>query len=211
MIKAVLFDLDGTLLNTNDLIFNSFKHTFNTMLDMNPSDEEIKSTYGRPLETTFGAYTKDSEELEKIINEYRRYNKLHHDEMCSPFEGAFELITSLKNKGIKTAIVTSKRRDLVERGLTLGKMIEHFDAIITPEDTEKHKPNPEPAIKACELLGVNPDEAMMVGDSSYDLICGKKAGCLTCGVEYTAVDMQLLLDVEPTYMVKNPLEILKLI
>lgn len=211
MIKAVLFDLDGTLLNTNELIYMSFKHTYNEILNMYPSEEEIKSNYGKPLEVTLGQYVKSEEELNRVVNEYRSFNQMHHDNMCKPFMGALELLKELKNLGIKTAIVTSKRKELATRGLTLGKMLDYIDVIVSPEDTEKHKPDAEPAIKACELLNVEPKEAIMVGDSSYDLICGKKAGCLTCGVEYTALDINVLLEVNPTYMVKEPLEILNII
>lgn len=211
MIKAVLFDLDGTLLNTNEVIYMSFKHIFSEVLNLNLSEEEIKSNYGKPLEVSLKKYVKDEEELNRVIHEYRTFNEMHHDNMCKPFVGAVELLKELKKLGIKTAIVTSKRKGLAVKGLTIGNMLEYMDVVISPEDTEKHKPNPEPAIKACEVLGVEPSEAIMVGDSSYDLICGKEAGCLTCGVEYTALDINVLLEVNPTYMVKEPLEILDII
>lgn len=131
--------------------------------------------------------------------------------MCKPFDGAKEMLKGLKDKGIKTAIVTSKRKGLATRGLKLGDLLKYIDIIISPEDTIKHKPEAEPAIKACELLGVKPNEAIMVGDSSYDLLCGKRAGCLTCGVNYTATGVQNLLDTNPNYMVENPLEILDIL
>jgi pyrophosphatase PpaX len=95
--------------------------------------------------------------------------------------------------------------------MALGGIIDFMDIIISPNDTIKHKPEAEPALKACELLGIEPKEAIMVGDSTYDLLCGKNAGCFTCGVEYTELNINELLKVEPTYMVKNPLDILKLI
>lgn len=211
MIKAVLFDLDGTLLDTNELIYMSFCHTFKSMLNKELTREEITSTYGKPLEATFSAYTNDEKEVEELVKEYRRYNLEIHDDMCKPFDDVEELLLELKKRNIKTAIVTSKRKQLAERGLELGKLKELLDVIVTPEDTTKHKPEAEPAIKACELLGVKPEEALMVGDSSYDLLCGKSAGCKTCGVEYTVVDVKQLLDVNPTYMVKSPLEILDLL
>ena len=211
MIKAILFDLDGTLLDTNKLIYNSFFHTFKSELNMELSKIEITRLYGKPLEKSLVSYVGSREELENMITAYRAYNAEHHDEMCAPFEGVVELLQSLKDKGIKLGIVTSKRKVVAERGMKLGGIYEYMDVVISPESTEKHKPEGEPAIKACEILGVEPKEAIMVGDSSYDLLCGKNAGCLTCGVEYTALDVQDLLDVEPTYMVKKAIDILDLV
>lgn len=211
MIRAVLFDLDGTLLNTNELIYNSFCHAFKSVLKIELPKEEITRLYGKPLNKSLVKYTDNEEELENLITAYRTYNAEHHDGMCEPFSGVMELLKALKDKGIKLGIVTSKRKDVAERGMKLGKVFDFMDVVISPELTEKHKPEGEPAIKACEILGVDPSEALMVGDSSYDLLCGKNAGCFTCGVEYTALELKELLDVEPTYMVKDPLDILKLV
>lgn len=211
MIKAILFDLDGTLLNTNELIYNSFCHTFRYVLNMELSKDKITSLYGKPLEYSFSQYTKDKEVLNKMIVEYRSYNAIHHDEMCKPFDGVVELLETLKEKCIKIGIVTSKRGEVAKRGMELGGIIDFMDVIVSPELTEKHKPEAEPALKACEILNIKPEEAIMVGDATYDLLCGKAAGCKTCGVEYTAIKVSELLAVEPTYMVKSPLDILKLV
>ncbi len=211
MIKAILFDLDGTLLDTNELIYNSFRHTFNEFVNREVSKSEITSLYGKPLEYSFSNYTEDKELVNKMIKVYREYNLKHHDNMCAPFDGVVELLTKLKNKGIKLGIVTSKKKDTAVRGMEIGNIIKFMDVIITPELTEKHKPDGEPALKACEILNVNPNETIMVGDSSYDLLCGKRAGCYTCGVYYTAINIEELLEVQPTYMIKHPLDILELI
>ena len=211
MIKAILFDLDGTLLDTSELIYKSFCHMFKEVLDIELPKTEITRLYGKPLERSLEKYANNREELERMINEYRSYNADHHDEMCAPFEGVMELLQTLNSKGIKLGIVTSKRKAVAERGMMLGGILEYMDVIISPESTTKHKPEGEPAMKACEILGVEPKEAIMVGDSSYDLLCGKNAGCFTCGVEYTALDIKDLLDVKPTYMVKKPTDILELV
>lgn len=211
MIKAVLFDLDGTLIDTNELIYNAFCYAFKKVLHMDIPKNEITSLYGKPLKESFANYTKDETIIEELIYAHRRYNDLHHDNMCKPFNGVLELLIQLKEKNIKCGIVTSKRKNMAIHGMTLGGIIEFMDIIISPDDTIKHKPDAEPALKACELIGIKPNEAIMVGDSPYDLLCGKNAGCFTCGVEYTTLNINELLKVKPTYMVKNPLEILKLI
>ena len=163
MIKAVLFDLDGTLIDTNELIYNAFCTAFKEVLHKDISKEEITSLYGRPLQDSFSNYTKDIIIIEKLINTHRTYNDLHHDSMCKPFNGVIELLTKLKEKNIKCGIVTSKRKNVAIRGMTLGGIIDLIDIIISPEDTKKHKPDGEPAMKACEFLGVKTMETIMVG------------------------------------------------
>lgn len=211
MIKAVLFDLDGTLLDTNELIYKSFNYILNERLNMNIPKEDITKLYGEPIETSLKRFFSNEEDIINTIKEYRKYNLEHHDNMCKAFDGVIELLKSLKSKNIKIAIVTSKRKDMAMRGLKISNILEYVDVIMSPEDTDKHKPDPQPAIRACEKLNVKPEEAIMVGDSSYDLLCGKDAGCLTCGVSYTVVDINRLLDTKPTYMIKYPTELLQVL
>lgn len=210
-IKGVLFDLDGTLLDTNELIYNSFVYAFKNKLNMELPREEIVSLYGKPLELSLKEYVKDEECLQDFIKIYRDYNLINHDDMCKPFEGVVELLIELKKKDIKTAIVTSKRSEVAKRGMELGNIMEFFDVIVSPELTKNHKPHKEPCIKACQLLDVDPKNALMVGDSPYDLMSGRDAGCKTCAVEYTFLDFNELRKVNPTYIIKEARELLKLL
>ncbi|WP_160677829.1 pyrophosphatase PpaX [Clostridium sp. C8-1-8] len=209
MIKAVLFDLDGTLLDTNELIINSFKYTFKSMLNIDVSDEEITKNFGSPLYVSFKNYTEDR--IEEMIKVYRDYNEERHDTMCYAFDGVEILLSSLKQMGIKLGIVTSKRRSLAEKGLKIAGIYDYLDIIITPEDTENHKPHGEPALKACKELGISTKEAIMVGDSHFDIMCGKNAGCYTCGVEYTALPITYLKEQNPDYFVKRPEELVDVV
>ena len=210
MIKAVLFDLDGTLLDTNELIYTSFVKTFKDKLNIELKKEEVTQFFGIPLGDPFKKYT-NSENVDELVAYYREYNEAIHDTMCFAFEGVKELLTSLRDKGIKIAIVTSKRRELAERGMKIAGIYDFMDVIITPESTTKHKPNGDPAIKACNELGIDPSEAIMVGDSPFDIYCGKNAGCKTCGVNYTFIDLNVLKESEPDYFIDKPLDILNLI
>lgn len=209
MIKAVLFDLDGTLINTNDLILKSFKHTFKTMLDLEPTEEEITMNYGRPLQEIFKSY--DENRIEEMINCYRKINLELHDDECKEFADVDLMLQTLKNKGIKIGVVTSKKSDMAECGAKLMGIFKYFDTFITPEVTIKHKPEGEPVLKACENLGVSPSEALMVGDSPYDILAGKNAGAKTCGVKYTALPIEKLQESKPDFYVDKPLEILELV
>lgn len=210
MIKAVLFDLDGTLLDTNELIYNSFDKTFKDKLGMELKREEIVDFFGRPLGDPFKKHAKE-EDVADLVAYYREYNEAIHDTMCFAFDGVKELLTSLKDKKIKMGIVTSKRAELAIRGMKIAGIYDFMDIIITPESTELHKPNPDPALKACSELGIEPNEAIMVGDSHYDIYCGKSAGCKTCAVSYTFIGMDKLKESEPDYFIDKPIDILNLL
>ncbi|GIM30476.1 pyrophosphatase PpaX [Clostridium polyendosporum] len=209
MIKAVLFDLDGTLIDTNELIFNSFSHAFKSVLNMELPQKEITTMFGRPLKYSFEKYTQDK--LEEMIHSYRSYNEERHDNMCFAFDGVKDMLGKLKEMGIKLAVVTSKRKVLAERGMKIAGIYEMFDIIVSPENTEKHKPEGEPALKACELLGVLPEEALMVGDSHLDILCGQNAGCKTCGVKYTTLQIKELEARKPDFFIDNPLDVISVI
>ncbi|ADL52369.1 pyrophosphatase PpaX [Clostridium cellulovorans] len=201
MIKAILFDLDGTILDTNDLILNSFKHSFKTHLDLELPREEIVKFFGEPLQYSLAKYGEDK--LENLISTYRSYNEENHDSNVTLFKGVKEGLKVLKDKNFKLAIVTSKRESMTRRGLDLFGLTECFDVIITPEATKEHKPNGEPVLKACEVLGIKPEEAIMVGDSHNDILCGKNAGAKTGLVKYTALDQSELLKLYPDYLVDS--------
>ena len=209
MIKAVLFDLDGTLIDTNKLIMDSFKKAFKEILDIEPPEEEIAMLFGRPLVKTLGQYSE--ERVNDLVKTYRDYNESNHDNMCNTFEGVKEMLIQLKDMGIKTAIVTSKRVSLAKRGMEISGILHLMDVIISPESTEKHKPNAEPALKACEILEIKPSEAIMVGDATYDILCGKSAGCKTIGVKYTAIPLDELRQASPDYFIDKPMEVIEIV
>ncbi|GFZ31629.1 pyrophosphatase PpaX [Clostridium zeae] len=209
MIKAVLFDLDGTLLDTNELIINSFKHVFENILKIQVSEAEITKKFGMPLSSSFKDYT-DSR-IDELVVAYRAYNEERHDTMCYAFDGVKELLDKLKGMGIKIGIVTSKRKKLAEKGMKIAGILEYMDVIITPECTENHKPHGEPALKACSELNILPSEAIMVGDSHLDIMCGKSAGCQTCAVEYTVLPIETLVNQQPNYFIKTPEQLVEIV
>lgn len=210
MIKAVLFDLDGTLLDTNELIYNSFDKTFKEKLGIELKKEEILDFFGRPLKEPFMRHAIE-ENVDDLVAYYRAYNEGIHDKMCFAFDGVKELLTNLKKKKIKIGIVTSKREELAVRGMKIAEIYDFMDVIITPESTTLHKPNPEPALKACSELGIEPNETIMVGDSYYDIYCGKSAGCKTCAVNYTFIGIDKLKESNPDYFIDKPVDILNLL
>jgi len=209
LIKAVLFDLDGTLINTNNLIIESFKYTLRKHLNLELEDKDIVKFFGEPLDTTLGRF--DGENVELLVDTYRAFNKENHDSLARSFEDAISALKDLKAKGIKLAVVTSKRRQMAERGLKLFQLYDLIDVIITPEDTLKHKPEGEPALEACKILKVDPKDALMVGDSHYDILCGKNAGCKTCVVDYTALSLEDIMGYGPDFKISTLMDILSIL
>lgn len=209
MIKAVLFDLDGTVINTNELVITSWRHALGTHLGRCPEDTEIIGTFGEPLIVTAKRY--DENNAEAICETYKRFNISVHDEMIKEYEGMEDTIKNLKKLGLKVGIVTSKRKETAMRALRMFKLLELMDVIITFDDCERHKPHPEPLLKGLEVLGISPLEAMYVGDSHYDILCGQNAGCRTCVVKYSAMPFDELMKYKPDYSVDKPLDIVELV
>ncbi|MCX7714982.1 MAG: pyrophosphatase PpaX [Clostridia bacterium] len=203
MIEAVLFDFDGTLINTNDLIFASYSHAFRTVLGRDITMEEIHALYGKPLYSSLGIY---GEYQDALHNAYREFNQKHHDELIQYFDKASEGVKRLKNCGYKLAVVTSKRLPTLLRGIHLLGLDNYFDALITPDDTIRHKPDPMPIFAACEKLNVRPADSVMVGDSVFDLECGKRAGTKLAAVKYSTT-FDKLLEFNPDFVVDNILEL----
>lgn len=197
MIKAVLFDFDGTLLNTNDLIFTSYEYAFQKVLGRSITEEEIHDLYGKPLYSSLAKY---GEFQDMLCDTYREFNELHHDELVKTFDGAADGVRKIKEHGFKTAIVTSKRRYTLEKGIRILGLDGFFDVLITPDNTDKHKPEPHPVLKACELLGISPSETIMVGDSIFDFECAKRAGARLAGVNYSTTK-DAIKAYDPDYMV----------
>ncbi len=204
MIKAVLFDFDGTLIDTNDLIFKSYRTAFKSVLNRDISDAEILTLYGRPLRGSLMEY---GEPGENLYNAYREFNETRHDELAKGFEGASEGVRIIMDMGFKTGIVTAKRLHMVKRGLSIMGLEDAFDVIITPDDTEKSKPNPEPVLLGCEKLNVKPFETLYVGDSIFDMQAGKSAGTQLCAVKYTLTPIDKITAFNPEFLVDSITEL----
>jgi len=180
-IRAVLYDFDGTLADSTDLIMRCYRHTMRTHLGQAPPDEEWLSGFGMTLETQLRRFARDEAMAAAMLDTYRDYQNTIHDELLRPFPDAAETVAELDRRGYRLAIVTSKHRRSAMRGMELCGIVSHFDAIVTPEDVSEPKPHPEPVLCALRRLGVRPDEALFVGDSPHDIAAGQAAGTRTAG------------------------------
>lgn len=174
-ITTVLFDFDGTIMNTNDVIIQSWQHLFRTVEGKERPLEEIYQTMGEPLYVT----------MEKIIPQitvkegvdiYRSFMIENFFNMIRPFPGMPELLEELKKKNYKTGLVTSRIGHTTRAGLDEFGLLPFFDCVVTCDDTDKHKPDPEPIFIAMKRLSSTPEETIMVGDSRFDIDSARSAG-----------------------------------
>ncbi|MGB4660207.1 MAG: pyrophosphatase PpaX [Mobilitalea sp.] len=174
-INTVLFDFDGTIMDTNTVILQSWQHTFRTVEGKERPEEDIIGTFGEPLDVTMEKLLPQIS-VEEGVEIYRNYHYDNFTELIEVFPGILDLLEELKVRGYKIGIVTSRLRHTTEIGLKKYDMEQYFDAIVTCDDTDKHKPDPEPVYIALERLGSKPEESIMIGDSMFDILCAKNAG-----------------------------------
>lgn len=208
-IKTILFDLDGTLINTNDLIIASYEHTLEKYHPECNTPEKIISFIGEPLRESFQRI--NEERADEMVVTYRDYNLAHHDALVKSFDGVYETVKELDKLGFKLGVVTTKRRDSVDMGLRLLKLKPFFPVVITYDDVQNPKPDPEPLRLAMQQLQAEPETTIMVGDSQYDIVGGKNAGTYTAGVAWSLKGEQYLASFKPDFMLNHFSELLDIV
>ncbi|MFT4417154.1 pyrophosphatase PpaX [Fredinandcohnia humi] len=208
-INTLLFDLDGTLIDTNELITASFLHTLEKYYPGKYTREDVLPFNGPTLLETFSSL--DPNLAEEMISTYRTFNHEHHDALVTEFEGVFDTIKILQEKGFKLGIVTTKMRNTVMMGLALTKLDQFFDVIVTLDDVKKPKPDAEPVLLALSLLKSQPEEAIMVGDNFQDILAGKNAGTKTAGVAWSHKGKDFLMSYEPDFMLETMKDLLEVV
>ena len=178
---AVLFDLDGTLIDSIELILNSARYAFRDRAGYVPSDAEWLTGVGIPLVNMFRRYAADDAEVDALIARYREYQLEHHDRLVRCYDAVVETVDHIRAAGHPVAIVTSKTGWLARRGLDHVGLGPHFDLIVGCDSCQKHKPDPEPVHLALERLSYPPEDAVFVGDSVHDMEAGRAAGVTTIG------------------------------
>lgn len=211
-VDCILFDLDGTLLNTQPLINASFIYTFSHYFPEHElTDEELESFFGPTLKYTFSRFCDDEEKISEMIEYYRAFNKANHDSYVKPFDGCRDVIRLLHKKGYKLGIVSSKKKEVVLMGTNLAKITDYFDVIITEDDVNVAKPSPEGINKALEII-FNGQEcrAIYVGDHPNDIKAGKNASVKTCAAMYSKKADELE-EENPDYMIYSLNDIIKIL
>jgi pyrophosphatase PpaX len=210
-IRAVLYDFDGTLADSTELIMRCYRHTMATHLGECPPDEEWLAGFGTPLETQIARFARDAAEHDAMLATYREHQNEHHDTLLRPFPGAVETVAELKRRGVALAIVTSKHRRATLWGMDICGITELFDVVVTPEDVGNAKPHPEPVHLALTRLGVPPVEALFVGDSPHDMVAGREAGTRTAAALWGPFPREALLAERPDFLIERQEDVLDLV
>ncbi|MEW9702243.1 pyrophosphatase PpaX [Paenibacillus sp. SI8] len=210
MIQTVLFDLDGTIVDTNELIVQSFLHTFEDQTSNPLTREIIIPNMGRSLVEQMKLFSGQTE-VEHLIQKYRTFNLSKHDELVKEFPHVHQVMAALHKKGLKIGIVTSKIRQTTLMGLKLCGLDPFVSTIVTVEDVKEAKPNPEGILAALETLGGKKEEAVMVGDSHYDIQAAQNAGVTSVGVSWSWKGRSYLEDYQPDHIIDDMLELLPIV
>lgn len=209
-LSTFLFDLDGTLIDSIELILRSYRHTLRAHRGVEPPDAVWMSGLGTPLSVQFRHFTDDPAEIEAMVATYRAYNLAHHDALVRPYDGVVEAVRELTERGKTLGLVTSKMRSGALRGLRLAGLEDAFGVIVGSDEVTHPKPHPEPVLVALERLGAAPADAVFIGDSRHDLECGRAARVRTAAVLWGPFARGDLEDLAPDYWLEQPEDLAKL-
>ncbi|MBQ1878051.1 MAG: prolipoprotein diacylglyceryl transferase, partial [Erysipelotrichaceae bacterium] len=201
----IIFDFDGTLLDTAESIYRSFEHVFAKYApDLKLTDEDRAGFLGPTLEETFRKYIPDGD-IEEMVRQYREFNREHHTEMVRPFAGVMETMAYLKENGYEMAIASSKMSETIKLGMSTCSMEQYFDDrhITGIEEIKKVKPDKETIARAYQKLGRNQTCTIYVGDSVGDIQCGINAGVFTVGVLTNSLKKEEMLSSGANRVIEN--------
>ncbi len=206
-----LFDLDGTLIDSGPMIVASMKHAAKTVLGRDIPERALAAAVGGPG-LVAQMRSLDPDRVDDLVAAYREHNVPLHDELEAFWE-VVEVLPALRLEGRRLGVVTAKRRETVQLAFDrLPELEANFDVVVTADDTERHKPAPDPILKALDRLGATPDEAAYVGDSPFDVRAAKAAGVFAVAVAWGGIhDDSVLLREEPDAFARHAEELLGLL
>jgi pyrophosphatase PpaX len=206
--RTALFDLDGTLIDSGAIILASMRHAAETVLKREIPDAELMSAVGGPgLVAQMRAL--DPARVDELVQVYREHNEPLHSELQA-CDGILDVLPQLARRGSRLGIVTAKRTATVRLAFEVIPELErYFDVVVGADDTERHKPHPEPILVALERLGADPARAAYIGDSPFDVQAAKAAGVFSVAVTWGRIhDEARLAREEPDAIVHTAEELL---
>src|SRR4051794_2552861 len=210
-LPTLLFDLDGTLLDSLELILNSARYCFEKLGRQAPSDEEWSAGIGIPLFTMLRRYAESESDVPVLIAAYREYQLANHDRLTRCYDGVVDAIRTFHTAGHELAIVTSKSEALALRGLVHVGLARYIDTIVGCDASVRHKPHPEPVQIALHRLGCDPSQALFIGDSIHDINAGNAAGVQTVAALWGAGSRAELATGKPSHYATTILDVLDLV
>lgn len=208
--STFLFDLDGTLIDSVELIMSSFRHTMLTHRGAVPPDGDWRAGFGRPLRPQLARYARDADEVSRMTATYRAHNLEHHDRLVRPYPGVCAVVAELAARGARLGVVTSKNRPAAEQGLRHCGLDGYFDRLVTSDDVTEHKPHPAPVLEALARLEAGPAETVFIGDSPHDCRAGRAAGVSTAAALWGPFSRAALDPHGPDHWLERPEAILGL-
>lgn len=191
---VVLFDFDGTVVDSGSIILASMRHAVGTVLGVEVPDEELLAAVGGPgLEAQMEAIAPDR--VEELVSVYREHNEPLHDELACCV-GMDDVLVRLADEGRRLGIVSAKRRTTIELAFARVPIGHLFDVVVAGDETRRHKPDPEPLLVALERLGARADEAAYIGDSPFDVRAAKAAGVEAIAVTWGRIHSRERLQAE---------------
>ncbi|MDP9249541.1 MAG: HAD-IA family hydrolase [bacterium] len=208
-ITTILFDLDGTLLDTTELIYQAMEHALANHKYEVPERGLIAKHIGKPIHDMYLALTNTSGHTESLVQMHKEF-QIKNVNLSVTFPGTVETLKTLREKGYKLAIVTTRYRKTTDLALKETGITEFFDAVVCGDEASAFKPDPAPLFKALELLNEKPENAIMIGDSHMDILAGKSAGTKTVRVTY-GFNQELVHEPEPDYFIEDIKDLLKIL
>jgi pyrophosphatase PpaX len=207
---VVLFDLDGTVVDSGAIILASMRHATREVLGSEHTDEELMQAVGGPgLEAQLAAFGPD--DVDELVRVYRAHNEPLHEEL-EACVGMEDVLVQLHEEGRRLGVVTAKRRATVELAFARVPIAHLFETVVGGDETEKHKPDPEPLLLAAERMGIDPTTAAYVGDSPFDMRAAKAAGMYAVAVTWGRIhDRERLEREEPDAIADSAEELLELL
>ena len=205
--QGVLFDLDGTLIDTYELILTSMQHATRTVLEREIAPETLMAKVGQPLAVQMRDFARTETECDELLRVYRAHNARMHDALARPFPGTAEALEALAEAGFALGVVTSKRHGPAMDGLRLFGLDGFFSCVIGADDWPEHKPAPGPVRHGAELLGIDPARCLYVGDSPFDMQAGRGANARTAAALWGMFAPEVLAAEKPDYTCSRMAEV----
>lgn len=208
-IDTILFDFDGTLMDTTNVIMQSWQHVFKTITGKEGDEKRILSTFGGVLEDCLSSMF-PHEEVDTLVKIYRGYHNDHFLNLIGFYPGVEDMLTEVRSREYRTALVTSRLKKTTMMAVEKFDLDKYFDTILTANDCEKHKPDPAPINMTLSKLNSYHESAIMIGDTYNDLLCAKNAGVRSVMVGWApAIDWHSVKeDPLPDFLIDSPMELL---